>query len=65
MMAAFLFIIEWTCVIGMAVSIAFGIAAEPIWFVAALACAAVGLWARWLAASDQRYRVTRRWVDTP
>lgn len=65
MIGAFLFLIEWTCVVGMAGSIVFALTSEPIWFVAALACAAVGLWARWLAASDQRYRVVRRWVDMP
>ncbi len=63
MTALVLFLVEWGCVACLCGALVLGVIDSPLWFVLAVIAVALGLWARALAASDQRHRLFAAWSD--
>lgn len=61
MTALVLALVEWGCVAILCAALVLGLTADPTWFAAAAIAAALGLWARSLAASHQRHRLLTLW----
>lgn len=61
MTALVLALVEWGCVAILCMALALGLTADPTWFAAAAIAAALGIWARALAASHQRHCLLARW----